>query len=220
MAGAGTSPVTLWRRKAAEAEAVRWDGTPEVLAVLAAWGAEPAIGFPGPGGAVLIWSSRHGYSGALPGDWLVRDRTRQGATRFTPAAFADAFEASAASGPVAAGASELAAAGLADARERLARVREIAGNFIAAYGHSQIPMFRVGQDLANSIVKILDAPPGDGDGEPGPPRRLSMPELWEQAGGNGERYMELLREHGHVLVPGDDAYEQAAPGVLPCRGDR
>lgn len=45
------------------------------------------------------------------------------------------------------------------------------------------------------------------------PARLSPRELWEQAGGgtdayDQQRYLGLLREHGHLLRPGDDGYEQ------------
>ena len=39
---------------------------------------------------------------------------------------------------------------------RLALVTEVVDNFLAAYGHSQILMFKIGQDLATSIRKILD----------------------------------------------------------------
>lgn len=45
--------------------------------------------------------------------------------------------------------------------------------------------------------------------------RPSPLDLWHQAVGNGDRYRELLREHGHILVPGDEGYEQAS-ATLPC----
>ena len=40
-------------------------------------------------------------------------------------------------------------------------------------------------------------------------------ELWQQAGGDGARYRDLMREHGHLLSPGDEGYEDA-PRNLPC----
>jgi hypothetical protein len=51
-------------------------------------------------------------------------------------------------------------------------------------------------------------------------KRPSLYDLWVQAGGGTEdydrdRYLALLREHGHLLGPGDEGYEQASPN-LPC----
>lgn len=42
--------------------------------------------------------------------------------------------------------------------------------------------------------------------------RPSPFELWQQAGGDGEEYRRLLREHGHLIPrePGDDS------PLLPC----
>jgi hypothetical protein len=40
-------------------------------------------------------------------------------------------------------------------------------------------------------------------------------DLWQQAGGDGEHYRDLLREHGLVLRPGDEGYDEAARN-LPC----
>lgn len=40
-------------------------------------------------------------------------------------------------------------------------------------------------------------------------------ELWHEAGGDGERYRQLMREHGHLLSPGDEGYEQGSRN-LPC----
>jgi hypothetical protein len=45
-------------------------------------------------------------------------------------------------------------------------------------------------------------------------------DLWVQAGGgtpgySRDRYQELLREHGLILSPGDDGYEQGVRN-LPC----
>ena len=45
--------------------------------------------------------------------------------------------------------------------------------------------------------------------------RPSPAELWQQAGGSAGRYRQLLREHGHLLAPGDEGYDDA-PGSLPC----
>lgn len=43
------------------------------------------------------------------------------------------------------------------AEAKLAAIRQPVGNFLAEYGTSEIPVFKVGQDLANSILRILDA---------------------------------------------------------------
>jgi hypothetical protein len=40
-------------------------------------------------------------------------------------------------------------------------------------------------------------------------------ELWVQSAGNGDRYRELLREHGHVLWPGGTGYAEGSRN-LPC----
>lgn len=40
-------------------------------------------------------------------------------------------------------------------------------------------------------------------------------QLWVEANEDGERYRELLREHGYLLSPGDEGYEEASPN-LPC----
>jgi hypothetical protein len=40
-------------------------------------------------------------------------------------------------------------------------------------------------------------------------------ELWVQSGEDGERYRELLREHGHVLWPGGTGYAEGSRN-LPC----
>jgi hypothetical protein len=50
--------------------------------------------------------------------------------------------------------------------------------------------------------------------------RPSPMELWQQAGGGAsdydpDRYRELLHEHGHLLSPSDEGYDQA-PASLPC----
>jgi hypothetical protein len=40
-------------------------------------------------------------------------------------------------------------------------------------------------------------------------------ELWQQAAADPERYRELLHQHGLILEPGDDGYDDA-PRNLPC----
>jgi hypothetical protein len=40
-------------------------------------------------------------------------------------------------------------------------------------------------------------------------------QLWYEAGEDPERYRELMREHGHILSPGDPGYEQGSRN-LPC----
>jgi hypothetical protein len=132
----------LHRHRQDAVEAVRWDGTPEVIAVLEEWGADP-VRWAYEGGehlGVRVWGARDGYAGALRGDRLVRDR-RQGAARYDPEEFGEEFE---------------------------------------------------------------------------PEPRPSLIELWEKSGGNRDRYRGLLREHGHILGPGDDGYDENASQVPPC----
>jgi hypothetical protein len=48
----------------------------------------------------------------------------------------------------------------------------------------------------------------------------SPAQLWREAGGgtedfDPERYKQLLRQHGHLLRPGDDGYDEAGRD-LPC----
>lgn len=40
-------------------------------------------------------------------------------------------------------------------------------------------------------------------------------QLWDEAKGEPGRYRELMREHGHLLSPGDEGYEDAPRG-MPC----
>jgi hypothetical protein len=40
--------------------------------------------------------------------------------------------------------------------------------------------------------------------------------LWEQAAGDGQEYRRLMREHGHLIGPGDPGYDPGAPRSLPC----
>jgi len=46
--------------------------------------------------------------------------------------------------------------------------------------------------------------------------RPSPGELWQRAGGDRDEYRRLLREHGHILAPGDAGYDPDAPRTLPC----
>lgn len=48
------------------------------------------------------------------------------------------------------------------AEAKLSRIREGMANFLAEYGNSGIPVFKVAQDLAGSTVKILDGRDGAG----------------------------------------------------------
>jgi hypothetical protein len=60
---------------------------------------------------------------------------------------------------------------LAEAVLMLGEIREGVANFLAEYGQSEIPIFKVGQDLANAVLKIIDADaPADDDETPRPPR--------------------------------------------------
>lgn len=47
------------------------------------------------------------------------------------------------------------------AEAKIAEAREGIGNFLGEYGDSEIPVFKVAQDLANSLRKVLD---GRGEG--------------------------------------------------------
>jgi hypothetical protein len=40
-------------------------------------------------------------------------------------------------------------------------------------------------------------------------------QLYNQAAGDTARYLQLVREHGYVLKPGDEGYEQGSR-TLPC----
>jgi hypothetical protein len=52
---------------------------------------------------------------------------------------------------------------------------------------------------------------------PGAPgRKLAPHELWEQAKGDPGEYRRLMREHGHLVGPGDPGYDPDAPKTLPC----
>lgn len=59
------------------------------------------------------------------------------------------------------------------------------------------------------------------NGEPEPAAAPKTPHgLWLEAGGgtleySRERYLELLREHGHLIGPGNPG-SMSAPGNLPC----
>lgn len=52
-------------------------------------------------------------------------------------------------------------------------------------------------------------------GEPEPAPEPSPHELWAEAGEDPERYRDLMRQHGLILAPGDEGYEDA-PRSLPC----
>ena len=43
----------------------------------------------------------------------------------------------------------------------------------------------------------------------------SIERLWQQSGGDGGRYRELMRQHGYILSPGDEGYEDGSR-TLPC----
>lgn len=45
---------------------------------------------------------------------------------------------------------------------KLGEAREVVTNFLGQYGASEIPMFKVGQDLANAVLKRLSAAGADG----------------------------------------------------------
>ena len=75
-----TSPccAARFRRRDADTEAVRWDGTPGVRALLAEWGAQPEEALPAPHGEEregMIWVRRASDGQHIllpPGDWAAR----------------------------------------------------------------------------------------------------------------------------------------------------
>lgn len=80
--------------------------------------------------------------------------------------------------------------------------------------------------IAHGALCICQCGTGTGEGErPAHSRvfadllaapRPSPAELWERSGGNRDLYVKLLREHRHVLGPGDEGYDPDAPQVPPC----
>jgi len=69
---------------------------------------------------------------------------------------------------------------LAEAVLMLGEIRETVTNFLGQYGASKIPMFKVGQDLANSVLTILNGGVRD-DG-----LNNGRPALWSDACPPGE----------------------------------
>lgn len=51
-------------------------------------------------------------------------------------------------------------------------------------------------------------------------QRPSTYELWVEAGGDVARYHELLLEHGLLLRPGDDGYEERRRDLVDGIADR
>jgi hypothetical protein len=51
------------------------------------------------------------------------------------------------------------------AEERITRALDVTGNFLAQYGESEIPVFKAGIDLSNSVRKILDPPETKASGD-------------------------------------------------------
>ena len=89
---------------------------------------------------------------------------------------------------------------------------------------------RVPKPLQNAVYRAFDYGRGRGsaahlaavkaairavNGEPEPAPKPQPHQLWEQAGGDPEEYRRLMREHGHLIGPGDEGYEDA-PRALPC----
>ena len=186
---AAKPPVTHWRHRGDLAEAVRWDGSPEVLAVLAEWGAEPSAWSPPLAGGVLrIWGSLRGYAGAMPGDWLVRRPGGNGADRYAPEFFEEAFEETDAGG-FAPGTGEREACGLLlgeaqdaiefqtkradDAEALLARVRELAGDWAADDGQGPpTKEMLVEADCGRAVLNLLNG---------GQPLNGPHPAVWSDA---------------------------------------
>ena len=77
-------------------------------------------------------------------------------------------------------------------------------------------------DEADALIAAGYAEP-DGDVTPALGAPPGPAELWHEAGGGTSRwdpkcYRDLLYEHGHLLRPGDEGYENASAG-LACRRD-
>jgi hypothetical protein len=68
------------------------------------------------------------------------------------------------------------------------------------------PQLAAAQDAAVRAV--------NGESEAAP--RPTPYELWVQAAEDPDEYRRLLREHGHILRPGDEGYDPDAPRTLPC----
>ena len=69
------------------------------------------------------------------------------------------------------------------------------------------------QAAADAVLRYVN-------GEPEPAPKPSPHALWERAGGgtghySGEEYRRLMREHGHLLKPGDAGYEDGVRSA-PC----
>lgn len=149
------TPVTRHRRRADLVDAVQWDGSPEVLAVLEEWGAEPLVGRPltAAEGHVRIWGSVHGYGGAAMGDWLVRRPGGQGADRYKPEFFTDAFEPAAAE-------ADVAEPGLREALRIIRRLGPLALGDIAAALNDGRPVIFFDLDEIEGWVCAVPDPAG------------------------------------------------------------
>ena len=65
------------------------------------------------------------------------------------------------------------------------------------------------------LIAAQDAAIRAVNGEPEPAPKPSPHELWAQAGEKPDEYRRLLREHGHILSPGDEGYDPDNR-TLPC----
>ena len=71
------------------------------------------------------------------------------------------------------------------------------------------------EDVDEAERRLAAAGTVAGNGKPG------VYQLWQQAGGENhaeydrDRFIALMREHGYLLCPGDEGYEDA-PRNLPC----
>jgi hypothetical protein len=57
------------------------------------------------------------------------------------------------------------------------------------------------------------------EAEPAPDAATERPspaELFEKSGGNRDLYRDLLHQHGHLLAPGDEGYDESAEQLPPC----
>lgn len=94
-------------------------------------------------------------------------------------------------------------------RKVLDLVRDLAASWTADDGWgTATPAMETQADCGREVLAIT--------GEPAPDLRPTPYELWVQAKENPDDYRRLLREHGHILRPGDAGYDPDAPRTLPC----
>lgn len=88
----------------------------------------------------------------------------------------------------------------------------VRGDWLVRESDARLPGVGVARYAPEEFAAKFEAAPPEQE----PPPRPSPAELWERSGENRDLYASLLREHGHVLAPGDEGYDENAPRTLPC----